>query len=42
MSDSAWTLLMIIVAPIVFINLLIFWLLVRAALQIRQEKDHEV
>lgn len=42
MSDSAWTLLMIIVAPIVFINLLIFGLLVRAAFQLRQEKDHEV
>lgn len=37
MSDSAWTLLMIVVAPIVFINLLIFGLLVRAALQISKE-----
>jgi hypothetical protein len=37
MSDSAWTLLMIVVAPIVFINLLIFGLLVRAALQIGKE-----
>nr|DAH66669.1 MAG TPA: hypothetical protein [Caudoviricetes sp.] len=37
MSDSAWTLLMIVVAPIVFINLLIFGLLVRAALQISNE-----
>lgn len=42
MSDSAWTLLMIIVAPIVFINLLIFGLLVRAAFQLSQEKHHEV
>ena len=37
MSESAWQLLMIIVAPIVFINLLIFGLLVRAALQISKE-----
>lgn len=37
MSDSAWTLLMIIVAPIVFINLVLFGLLVRAALQISKE-----
>ena len=37
MSDSAWTLLMIVLAPIVFINLLIFGLLVRAALQISNE-----
>lgn len=42
MSDSAWTLLMIIVAPIVFINLLIFGLLVRAAFQVSQEKHHEL
>lgn len=42
MSDSAWTLLMIIVAPIVFINLLIFGLLVRAAFQLRQEKHHDL
>lgn len=41
MSDSAWTLLMIIVAPIVFINLLIFGLLVRAAFEIGREKRHE-
>ena len=42
MSDSAWTLLMIIVAPVVFINLVLFGLLVRAAFQLRQEKDHKV
>lgn len=42
MSDSDWTLLMIIVAPIVFINLLIFGLLVRAAFQLSQEKHHDV
>ncbi len=38
MSDSAWTLLMIILAPVVFINLLIFGLLVRAAFQLSQEE----
>jgi hypothetical protein len=37
MSDSAWTLLMIMLAPVVFINLLIFGLLVRAALQISKQ-----
>ena len=42
MSDSAWTLLMILLAPVVFINLLIFGLLVRAAFEIGREKDHEV
>lgn len=42
MSDSAWTLLMIIVAPVVFINLFLFGLLVRTAFQLRQEKHHEV
>ena len=42
MSDSAWTLLMILLAPVVFVNLVLFGLLVRAAFQLRQEKDHEV
>lgn len=42
MSDSVWTLLMILLAPVVFINLVLFGLLVRAAFQLRQEKDHEV
>lgn len=37
MSDSAWTLLMIVLAPVVFINLILFGLLVRAALQISNE-----
>lgn len=37
MSDSAWTLLMIILAPVVFINLVLFGLLMRAALQIGKE-----
>lgn len=37
MSDSAWTLLMIMLAPVVFINLVLFGLLVRAALQISKE-----
>lgn len=40
MSDSAWTLLMIILAPVVFINLFLFGLLVRAAFQLSQEKKN--
>ena len=42
MSESAWQLLMIVLAPIVFINLVLFGLLVRAAFQLSQEKDHEL
>lgn len=42
MSESAWQLLMIILAPVVFVNLVLFGLLVRAAFQLRQEKDHEL
>ena len=38
MSDSAWTLLMIMLAPVVFINLVLFGLLVRADLQLSQEE----
>lgn len=38
MSDSAWTLLMIMLAPVVFINLVLFGLLVRAAFEIGREK----
>jgi hypothetical protein len=37
MSDSVWTLLMITLAPVVFINLMLFGLLVRAALKISKE-----
>lgn len=37
MSDSAWTLLMIVLAPVVFVNLVLFGLQVRAALQISKE-----
>lgn len=37
MPDSAWILLMILLAPVVFINLILFGLLVRAALQISKE-----
>ena len=37
MSDSAWTLLMILLAPVVFIYLILFGLLVRAAFQISRE-----
>lgn len=40
MSDSAWTLLMIILAPVVFINLVLFGLLVRAAFETGGEKRH--
>lgn len=40
MSDSAWTLLMIMLAPGVFINLVLFGLLVRAAFEIREEKKN--
>ena len=38
MSDSVWTLLMIMLAPVVFINLVLFGLLVRAAFEIGREK----
>ena len=41
MSDSAWTLLMIVLAPVVFTNLVLFGLLVRAAFEIGGEKRHE-
>lgn len=41
MSDSAWALLMIMLAPVVFINLVLFGLLVRAAFEIGGEKSHE-
>lgn len=40
MSESAWQLLLIILAPVVFNNLVIFGLLVRAALEIRGEKKN--
>ena len=40
MSETGWTLLMIMLAPVVFINLLIFGLLVRAAFQLSQEKKN--
>lgn len=37
MSESAWTLLMIMLAPVVFVNLVLFGLLVRAAFEIGKE-----
>ena len=37
MSETGWTLLMIMLAPVVFINLVLFGLLVRADLQISKE-----
>lgn len=40
MSETGWTLLMIILAPVVFINLVLFGLLVRAAFEIREEKKN--
>ena len=40
MSESAWQLLMIMLAPVVFINLVLFGLLVRAAFEIREEKKN--
>lgn len=40
MSETGWTLLMIILAPVVFINLVLFGLLVRAAFEIRKEKKN--
>ena len=42
MSETGWTLLMIMLAPVVFINLFLFGLLVRAAFQLSQEKHHDV
>lgn len=42
MSDSAWTLLMIVLAPVVFINLVLFGLLVRAAFEIGREGKDEL
>lgn len=41
MSETGWTLLMIMLAPVVFINLVLFGLLVRAAFQFSQEKKNE-
>lgn len=40
MSESAWQLLMIILAPVVFINLVLFGLLVRAAFEMGKEEEH--
>ena len=42
MSETGWTLLMIMLAPVVFINLILFGLLVRAVFQLDQEAKHEV
>ena len=41
MSESAWQLLMIILAPVVFINRELFGFLVRDAFEIGREKSHE-
>lgn len=42
MSETGWTLLMIMLAPVVFINLVLFGLLVRAVFEIGREKRHEL
>lgn len=41
MSESTWQLLMIILAPVVFVNLVLLGLLVRVAFEIGREKRHE-
>lgn len=38
MSESTWQLLMIILAPVVFVNLVLLGLLVRVAFEIGREK----
>ena len=42
MSDSVWTLLMIMLAPVVFVNLVLFGLLVRAVFELRREGKDEL
>lgn len=42
MSESAWTLLVIILAPVVFVNLVLLGLLVRAAIEIGRESKDEI
>lgn len=42
MSDSAWALLMIILAPVVFVNVVLFGLLVRAVFELRREGKDEL
>ena len=42
MSDSAWTLLMIVLAPVVFINLVLLGVLVRAVFELRREGKDEL
>ena len=42
MSDSAWALLMIMLAPVVFVNLVLFGLLVRAVFELRREGKDEL
>jgi hypothetical protein len=40
MSESAWNLVMIMLAPVVFVNLILLGLLARAAFEIGKEKRH--
>ncbi len=42
MSETGWTLLMIMLAPVVFINLVLFGLLVRAVFELRREGKDEL
>lgn len=42
MSESAWTLLMIVLAPVVFVNVVLFGLLVRAVFELRREGKDEL
>ncbi|WP_443897513.1 hypothetical protein [Parasutterella excrementihominis] len=42
MSESAWQLLMIILAPVVFVNVVLFGLLVRAVFELRREGEDEL
>lgn len=42
MSDSAWALLMIMLAPVVFVNVVLFGLLVRAVFELRREGKDEL
>lgn len=42
MSESAWNLVMIMLAPVVFVNLVLFGLLVRAVFELRRESKDEI
>jgi len=42
MSERAWQLLMIMLAPVVFVNVVLFGLLVRAVFELRREGKDEL